>query len=78
VPALPENSPLLKVLMGVIVAGLVSLALAFGVDFWDPSFRTPREVSAYLNVPVLAAIPQEKSLHDGRFGPSQPGASEAA
>ena len=51
-PSLP-----LKLLLGVILAGLVGIGTAFGADYLDPSFRTPTEVEDELMVPVLAAIP---------------------
>lgn len=34
-----------------------STGLAFATDYFDPSFRTPEEVAAFLNSPVLAALP---------------------
>ena len=37
----------------------VRAALAFAADYLDPAFRTPEEVVAYLNVPVLASLPRE-------------------
>jgi hypothetical protein len=40
----------------------VSLGLAFGSDFVDPSIRTPDEAQAVLNVTVLAALPREQHL----------------
>jgi uncharacterized protein involved in exopolysaccharide biosynthesis len=59
VPFLPSgpSRSLLLLLVGV-VGGLVSGALAFAADHWDPSFHTPQEVESYLNIPVAAAIPK--------------------
>jgi hypothetical protein len=31
--------------------------MAFALDHFDPSFRTPSEVLAELDIPVLAAVP---------------------
>jgi len=58
VPAFPVRSSLLYGLLGVFLAGTVSLGMAFTSDFLDPSFRTPTEVTAYLGAPVLASIPK--------------------
>jgi len=58
VPALPIRSSLRYALLSVLLAGVVSLGMAFTADFLDPSFRTPAEVTAYLGAPVLIAIPR--------------------
>jgi uncharacterized protein involved in exopolysaccharide biosynthesis len=57
VPILPANSRWWLFLLGVFLAAGLSVAAAFVVDYLDPSFRTPEEVSGILEVPVLAAIP---------------------
>ncbi len=58
VPWVPYGPSLpLKLLLGLILAGFVGVAAAFGADYLDPSFRTPDEVSDELSIPVLAAIP---------------------
>jgi len=58
VPTAPYNSPLLFLFLGVLVAGTVSMVAVFAQEYLDPSFRTPSEVMAELNVPLLAAVPQ--------------------
>ena len=58
VPILPESRRGLIVALGGLLAGLVSVVLAFTADYWDPSFRTPDEVEAFLDSPVVAAIPK--------------------
>jgi uncharacterized protein involved in exopolysaccharide biosynthesis len=58
VPVLPAGSFWLYSLLGVCLAGTGSVGLAFAADFIDPSFRTPDEVFAYLESPVLASIPK--------------------
>jgi uncharacterized protein involved in exopolysaccharide biosynthesis len=58
VPALPDRSFLYYCLLGVLLATTVSAGLAVVVDFLDPSFRTPDEVSSFLESPVLASIPK--------------------
>ncbi len=59
VPSLP-TSPRWSwiLLMGLLLASLVSIGLAFATDFMDPSFRTPDELQDYLKIPVLAATPK--------------------
>jgi uncharacterized protein involved in exopolysaccharide biosynthesis len=58
VPSLPSNHRSLTVLVGLLLATLTSVALAFGSEQLDPTFRTPDEVSSFLNTPVLATMPQ--------------------
>jgi uncharacterized protein involved in exopolysaccharide biosynthesis len=56
-PLRPRRS--LMLLLGAMVAGFVSVALALVSDYWDPSFRTPDEVEDFLGIRVLAAIPRK-------------------
>ena len=58
VPALPARSFWLYGLLSVFLAGTGSVGLAFTSDFLDPSFRTPDEVAAFLESPVLASLPK--------------------
>ena len=60
VPALPSNSPWRPLLVGGLLALMVSLGLAFSLEYLDSSFRTPSEVIAELNIPVLAAVPRTR------------------
>jgi len=46
------------VLLGGLIASVTSVMLAFVVDRWDPSFRTPDEVESFLGAPVVAAFPK--------------------
>lgn len=62
VPVLPVMAWYVKLALGTVLALFVGLASAFLADYWDPSFRTPLEVEAMLDVPVLAAIPQPGAL----------------
>jgi len=59
VPFLPQPRWLFALLGGGLFAALSSIALAFAVDYWDPSFRTPEEVESFLGSPVVAAIPRD-------------------
>jgi len=56
-PALPKYPRSLFVLLGILFAVLVSVGAAFAADYFDASFRTADEVEAFLNTPVLAAMP---------------------
>jgi uncharacterized protein involved in exopolysaccharide biosynthesis len=58
VPFTSQARWLLVVALGGILASLVSVILAFAVDRWDPSFRTPEEVESFLGSPVVAAFPK--------------------
>jgi uncharacterized protein involved in exopolysaccharide biosynthesis len=58
VPSLPSNHRALTVLVGLLLATFTSVGLAFGSEHLDPTFRTPDEVRSFLNIPVLATMPQ--------------------
>ncbi len=58
VPLKPQSRGLLILVFGGVFAVLVSVVLALIADRWDPSFRTPHEVEAFLGTPVLAALPK--------------------
>jgi polysaccharide biosynthesis protein PslE len=60
-PTIPFNSPVLIGLIGILVAGTVSLGVVFAQEYLDPSFRSPAEVPTALNVPLLAAVPYRLS-----------------
>jgi uncharacterized protein involved in exopolysaccharide biosynthesis len=58
VPFTSQARWLLVVVLGGLIASLLSATLAFAVDRWDPSFRTPEEVESFLGSPVVAAFPK--------------------
>jgi uncharacterized protein involved in exopolysaccharide biosynthesis len=58
VPLRPQPRGLLFLVVGTLLAALVSVIVALFVDRWDPSFRTPEEVESFLGSPVLAAFPK--------------------
>ena len=61
VPALPSRPRWSwTLLLGGLLAGFVSLGLAYTKDYFDPSLRTPDEVQAELGIPVLAAFPRRQ------------------
>jgi uncharacterized protein involved in exopolysaccharide biosynthesis len=68
VPALPTRSAWTFALVGCLLASVVSMGLAITVDYTDRSFRTPSEVSAELNIPVLAAVPYHSNGKNGSNG----------
>lgn len=56
-PLLPVWSTWTLVLFGLAAAGVCGTGAAFAADYVNPVFRDPREVTAYLNMPVLASLP---------------------
>jgi polysaccharide biosynthesis protein PslE len=58
VPALAKISVLGFGFIGLGCAGTFSVGLAFVMDYLNPAFRTPDEVIAYLQAPVLASLPR--------------------
>jgi protein tyrosine kinase modulator len=61
VPRLRAQSPWMFGLLGFLIAAMVSVGLAFTLDYVDPSFRTPFEVLTELKIPVLAAVPHQQN-----------------
>jgi uncharacterized protein involved in exopolysaccharide biosynthesis len=57
-PALPLWSAWAVLLAGLLTAGAAGTGAAFAADYLDPAFRTPEEVLAYLDAPVLASLPR--------------------
>jgi uncharacterized protein involved in exopolysaccharide biosynthesis len=64
-PVIPRHSPMLFGLLGTLLGLTVSVALVFTIDYFDQSFRTPREVETVLNLPVLAAVPRNLISSNG-------------
>jgi uncharacterized protein involved in exopolysaccharide biosynthesis len=58
-PTLPAHSALFFLLVGTLMAGVLSVGAVFIKEYLDPSFRTPTEVADELNIPVLAAVPTD-------------------
>jgi uncharacterized protein involved in exopolysaccharide biosynthesis len=56
-PALPLWSTWTVLAIGLAAAGAAGTGAAFSADYLDPAFRTPDDVLAYLNSPVLASLP---------------------
>ena len=58
VPLQPRSGRLLVIVFSGLFGAVASVLVAFVVDYWDPSFRTPEEVQSFLGSPVVAAIPK--------------------
>jgi uncharacterized protein involved in exopolysaccharide biosynthesis len=65
-PSLPAQSPWSMAALSALLALTMSTGLVFTMEYFDPSFRTPREVETLLNIPVLAAVPLEPTSVDGK------------
>jgi len=57
-PALPVWSAWMVLAIGLVTAGAAGTGAAFTADYLDHAFRTPDDVLAYLNSPVLASLPR--------------------
>jgi uncharacterized protein involved in exopolysaccharide biosynthesis len=60
VPALPVWPVGVVVLVGFVGALTSGTGAAFAADYLDPALRTPEEVFACLEIPVLASLPEER------------------
>jgi uncharacterized protein involved in exopolysaccharide biosynthesis len=58
VPALPVWPAGMVVLVGLLGAAASGTGAAFAADYLDPALRTPEEVLACLEIPVLASLPE--------------------
>jgi uncharacterized protein involved in exopolysaccharide biosynthesis len=58
-PLLPRYSPFSVMFLGLFAAFFVAIASAYVMEYLDPSFRTPQEVSETLSIPVLATMPKK-------------------
>jgi uncharacterized protein involved in exopolysaccharide biosynthesis len=59
VPALPVWSAGAVIFVGLLAALTLGTGVAFVADYLDPALRTPEEVMACLEIPVLASLPIE-------------------
>jgi hypothetical protein len=61
-------------LLGVLVAGLIVLAMVY----FDDAIRTPTDVQRYLELPVLGSVPRFRPISRRTIGgAAQPTESEA-
>jgi len=59
-PALPVWPAGAVVAVGLLAAVVAGAGSAFAADYMDPALRTPDEVLACLEIPVLASLPEER------------------
>jgi uncharacterized protein involved in exopolysaccharide biosynthesis len=62
VPTLPAIGPVLMFAAGLLLAIIFSIGLAFAMEYFDPSFRTPSEVMDELKIPVLATVSHKRPV----------------
>ena len=48
----------LNLILGLVFSGVISLSLAFFLEYWDDSLKIPEDVERYLGRPVFASIPE--------------------
>jgi uncharacterized protein involved in exopolysaccharide biosynthesis len=65
VPTNPTRSAWMFGLVGVLLAGVMSVGLVFTREYLDSSFRTPSEVLSELHIPVLASVPLGENHRNG-------------
>jgi uncharacterized protein involved in exopolysaccharide biosynthesis len=61
IPALPIAGFGIVLLTALGAATFLSLAIAYCVDYFDPSFHTPAQVVDILGVPVVVGIPRKRA-----------------
>lgn len=59
VPALPSHSPMFFAILAFITMVSASVGLVWLLEHMDRTFHTPRQLEAYLGVPVLASVPRQ-------------------
>jgi uncharacterized protein involved in exopolysaccharide biosynthesis len=55
-PVFPKMG--LNLVLGLILSLVVSVSIAFFLEYWDDSLKYPEDVERYLGQPVLASIPE--------------------
>lgn len=64
-PALPVRSMLFWFVAACGLATTVSIGAGFTAEYFDPTIRTPGEAQGFLEVPVLAWLPQSEARAAG-------------
>ncbi len=59
VPALPSHSPLFFASLALMTMLAASIGLIGSLEHMDRTFHTPRELEAFLDLPVLASVPRQ-------------------
>jgi uncharacterized protein involved in exopolysaccharide biosynthesis len=57
-PVLPAHGPAFILFIAFASAALVSFPMTYLLDYFDPSFHTPAQVTEILRVPVVVAVPK--------------------
>ena len=58
VPVMRTHSLVFYLLVGLLLASAASIGLLMVLEYMNPFFRTPDEAQAFLDVPILAAVPK--------------------
>jgi uncharacterized protein involved in exopolysaccharide biosynthesis len=61
IPALPVLSWPMVILTALVLALILSIGLAYAVDYFDPSFHTPEQLVEDLGIPVVVAFPRRRA-----------------
>jgi uncharacterized protein involved in exopolysaccharide biosynthesis len=61
-PALAISAKPYYLLFGVVLASVLTAGLLFAMHRADNTFRTPRQIEEFLQIPVLATVPLERWL----------------
>jgi len=48
-------------LLSFIIASMISVGSVFTAELLNDTFRTPDELKGYLEIPVLASLPEKKA-----------------
>jgi uncharacterized protein involved in exopolysaccharide biosynthesis len=64
IPYLPTNPVPLTLVVGWLVACLLSMGVVFVQEHLDPEVRNPQLIEKYLDVPILAQLPSQQSVSD--------------
>ena len=65
---MPRNRKL-SLVIGFLLALLVSIGVAFGLSYFDNLVRTGSEIERRLNIPVILVVPEGHNLQDGLSSP---------
>jgi capsular polysaccharide biosynthesis protein len=49
------------ILTALVLALILSIGLAYAVDYFDPSFHTPEQLVEDLGIPVVVAFPRRRA-----------------
>ena len=59
IPALPSHELSVILLAALFFAAILAIALAYIVEYFDPSFHTPTQVADMLGIPIVVAVPKK-------------------